>query len=299
MKEIPLTKLSTLLLLQLIVSATLFASQSAIVKGRRAILYAGPDLKVKIGYLNTGQEITVGDKLLGHEKAMATTVSGKIAYISVDDISLVDKLAPTSTTPYHQIHGIPHIPDEDFTPISQPVASRIAKGGASLGYHRFVVNNTMEKSLGEAKNGQLVTLELEIWPWSFIGAGVGGFYSQVKGNEAKLTMSGFEGSLYISVPFHSLFNLNGSGSLLLSPSPFSWEDRGGKSYVGGATGYKLSLFAGFHFEHMELRPGVGIVQLKTGKLSHEIESGKETVKMTLSNRDTADIHYFLALMLYI
>jgi len=69
---------------------TVSAAQAAIVKSRKAIVYADMDMKVPLGYVRQGKKIKVGNVTREHDTLLPIVISGKIGYIKVDDLILKD-----------------------------------------------------------------------------------------------------------------------------------------------------------------------------------------------------------------
>jgi hypothetical protein len=71
-------------------SNNLYAAQAAIVKARKAIVYADTDMKIPLGYVRQGKKIKVGNVSREHNMLLPIVISGKIGYIKVDDLILKD-----------------------------------------------------------------------------------------------------------------------------------------------------------------------------------------------------------------
>ena len=75
-----------------LLSNYLWASQDAVIKPEKAIVYADSQLTSPIGFIRRGTEVIVGDKLLKNGSLLRIIVSGKIAFIKVNDLYLLKDL---------------------------------------------------------------------------------------------------------------------------------------------------------------------------------------------------------------
>jgi len=69
------------------IHSIVFAAQKVTVSTSRAIIYADKELTLPLGYVSMGKELVVGEVTRRGGQILPLIVSGKVAYIKVDDIS--------------------------------------------------------------------------------------------------------------------------------------------------------------------------------------------------------------------
>ena len=69
---------------------SVFAMQYAIVRNRRSVIYSDYLRTSPIGYVRKGRKVRVGSVSRNKGRVLPIVVSGKIAYISVSDLSILD-----------------------------------------------------------------------------------------------------------------------------------------------------------------------------------------------------------------
>ena len=72
----------------LLIALEIKASQSAIVRSTRAVVYADIYMKSPIGYLSRGKKIIVGEKKRLNDKVIPTIIDRKVVWMKVDDLVL-------------------------------------------------------------------------------------------------------------------------------------------------------------------------------------------------------------------
>lgn len=91
--------------------ATARASQLTVVTSSKAIIYADRQLSTPIGYLPSGKNVRVGEGLQRGGKILPILITGKIAYIKVEDLDLREKYQGISNGK----HIVEHNTDSAFT----------------------------------------------------------------------------------------------------------------------------------------------------------------------------------------
>ncbi len=76
------------LILTLFTLTPVLAAQFAVVKRDKAVIYADQNMSSALGYAKRGRKLTVGKKPLKGGKLLRIIVSGKMAYIKRDDLTL-------------------------------------------------------------------------------------------------------------------------------------------------------------------------------------------------------------------
>lgn len=72
----------------LLVSCNIFAIQYAVIQKYKAKVYADKELTSPIGYISKGKKVKVGEVLREYGTVLPIAISGRIAYIKVDDLYL-------------------------------------------------------------------------------------------------------------------------------------------------------------------------------------------------------------------
>jgi hypothetical protein len=68
------------------------AARDAVVTSERAVIWADIQRTAPLGYARRGKVLRVGEKELSKGQVVGVIVSGKLAYVSIDDIALEDEL---------------------------------------------------------------------------------------------------------------------------------------------------------------------------------------------------------------
>lgn len=86
-----------ILLILCIAPFSIFASQHAVVNGEQAIVYSDLAMKSPIGFIRGGKVLKVGEKARMKGTLVPVVVSGRIAYVKVDDLRFVEDDSQTYT----------------------------------------------------------------------------------------------------------------------------------------------------------------------------------------------------------
>jgi hypothetical protein len=122
------------------------ASKPAIVVSTRAIIYADQELKSPIGYVSAGRKVLVGEVARKNGSILPIVVTGRIAWIKVEDLALNTEELKNVTTSRFKVS------QEQFKDAQENFEDNLFENNyALLSFGNFAVDNSY-KEFGEITN---------------------------------------------------------------------------------------------------------------------------------------------------
>ena len=122
-----------------------WAARTAVVTSDKAVIWADTQRSAPLGYARRGKVLRVGDKDLSKGQVVSVILSGKVAYISIEDISIEDQMKKKD------------FESQEGSRFKEVIRTR---------YNQYIVASGVMFSAAESKNS---SAERPGDTWSFIG----------------------------------------------------------------------------------------------------------------------------------
>lgn len=254
-----------------LISSHTIASQLAVVRIERAVIYSDRSLTSPIGYVRKGRRIKVGSVKRKGGEILPIIVAGRINYIRVQDINLYDGKSESGTFPArineHDVEDTFKDADDSF---SNDNFLALKINSMSPGSDWQTIKEALEDEQNQSLMG--IVLSFENHPKRGLFAwGVGLGYYQLTEQFAKINILTLEAQLYLRLLRFKYLSVEIMGGLFLSPdSRFRFvdvaADNAGVMWGHQAQGL-IRLFPGFK---VGIFGGIGIKSMYFSKLG-EIE----------------------------
>jgi hypothetical protein len=275
-------------------SSDLYAAQAAIVKARKAIVYADTDMKIPLGYVRQGKKIKVGNVSREHDTLLPIVISGKIGYIKVDDLILkdFDKEEVTERKDILDRYQV-NLEEDKEDDLTQNNHFRISMGGMSAGEEWRLLSEGAGDGDPSALRSFLFHLEhrpqFRNFNW---GLGVG-YYSLAQSTLQLQTLT-FETNFYYSPWKSNIIRLDfyggflGTGDVQVQESSLNTVTR------GAGWGYTLGGIARV-FTHQRLGLHLGLANKKIFVTSlNNIETNSGTSTFSITSIGGAELYFGLS-----
>lgn len=249
-------KVISTIFLGIIVTRAALASQLTFITSSKAVIYADRQLSTPIGYLPLGKKVRVGEGQQRGGKILPIIIDGKVAYIRVSDLALMEKYQGIRTGK----HEVEHDTSSQFTAPEDKLSENIflvaslstisaAQQISGTGSSLRSSSNSEESEDQNNANTTLTEYTLYIehrQPYGRYSWGIGlGFLQSTKTGETleSLILRGsFAGSLFQSHYFtlQGVFEPFYSGDVNLGTAPASDPDLPNEKLVGMLYGYRLA-----------------------------------------------------------
>lgn len=272
----------TLLTLLYIFCSQVLGSQVAVINVPKAVIFSDQKLTTAIGYISYGKKIKVGEVEKKDGTILPVIVSGRVAYIQIKDISILNGLYGGINTPKITEHDVELTFQTDQDKLSENNYFSVSLGQAGAGEAWQEYSSEFGE---ESTTFSVLALQMEHRaPFREMSWGFGLTYFSASNEDLAAKSLAIEANLYYSLFNFRYMSISAFGGLLFS-GDFQVTQGGGEQKSNGVLyGYSFGGVARIlPYSKLGAFGGISVRNIKVTELEViETESGSEISIESLS-----------------